>query len=68
MKQQEFEKRFQFNNIVTLTGYTSTTLVRDIALGFALGDLEEKNGDSSLKSVLLEIEFHGDGQFFFLNS
>lgn len=59
---------------MSLTGFTSTTLTRRVARGFATADLiarEKKSaaadGTSSVVPLLLEIDFKGN-QFFYLDS
>ena len=65
---KEYEEKFVQNQYLNLTGYTSTTLNRNIAKKFAIGISEQQKMDFEKKSVLLEIEFQGDNQFFYLNS
>ena len=64
----EFESNFKVNHFVNLTGYTSTTLKRDVALAFAVKNSDSLDNDTNKKSILLQIEFTGDNQFFYLNS
>ena len=59
---------------MSLTGFTSTTLNRGTALGFATIDLIAKekksaaaDSTSSVVPLLIEIDFKGN-QFFYLNS
>ena len=61
---EDLEQNYQEGQFVNLKGFTSTSLNRDVAKGFALdgSDHYEKC------ALLMEIIVQGDEQLFFLNS
>ena len=60
LTKEELEENFQINSKVQLTGFTSTTLERKTALGFAIGELTNIEArESDHLSVLFEIIYSG---------
>ena len=65
----ELDEKFAIRAKISLQGFTSSTLSRDLGLEFALKDLQP-NGFSTEGQVpvLFQILFKGGKQFFQLNS
>ena len=72
MTKEELELRFGIDTTINLQGFTSTSLSKERALGFALRTPKPNNTsleDSEVTvPILLEITFKGSHQFFSLNS
>lgn len=65
VSQEELDEKYKLNGIINLSGFTSSTLDRDIACSFAFGNLKIKD-ECHPCSVLFEIEFTGHNQFISL--
>ena len=62
----DFENTYKVGDFLSLNSFTSTTLSIEQGFKYALGDFS--SDDVSKIPVLLEIDFEGANQFFFLNS
>ena len=57
---KELIEKYKLEDRITLQGFTSSTLSREVAIQFAFEASHEQMRDSNLNHVLLEIEFKGD--------
>ena len=62
----DFENTYKVGDFLSLNSFTSTTLSIDQGFKYALGGFSKDDFDKI--PVLLEIDFEGANQFFFLNS
>lgn len=51
-----------------MKGFTSTTLDKDVALEFAIGELSDDVENFDKHPLLIEINITGNQQFFYLNN
>ena len=54
------ESKYKIGNSITLQGYTSTTIDRNIALGFATADPDNQDNLSDYFPLLMEIRIKGN--------
>ena len=65
---EELENKYKIGNKIQLTGFTSSTLRRNLAQKFAFQKHKDDSKDLLLKPVLIEIDISGSKQFIGLNS
>ena len=65
---KQIENDYKVGTNINLLGFTSTTLDRGRAIDFAIDLNTLEVDDPSKTSVLFEIEFSGNNQYFFLDS
>lgn len=57
---EELASKYKVGNTITLQGFTSTTIVRNVALRFATGGTSNQVEDSEKVPLLMEIRIKGD--------
>lgn len=60
---EELEQKTKIGSIITLTGFSSSSLSRESTLGFALNNLSAED-DPNKQPVIYEIKFQGNNQYF----
>ena len=55
----ELASIYKVGNSITLKGFTSTTINKKVAIGFAGVELSDNNHPSEMTSVLMEIRIKG---------
>lgn len=70
MSSDEIQSKFRVNKNINLLGFTSTTLEKEQAFGFAIkqAKLNPSIDDPAKTPVVMEIEFKGQQQYFELNT
>lgn len=68
MPLSELEEKYQVGGVVNLTGFTSSTLLREVALEFSFDSDTVLEEDVRKMPVLVEIEYTGDKEFIQLNT
>ena len=65
LAESDLRENYQKGHRTNLKGYSSTTLDRNRAISYAIG---ENDSDLEIIPVLMIIKFRGKKQFFYLNS
>ena len=68
IKPSELNEKYKIGGVITLQGFTSSTFSKESALSFAFDDKSIVSDETVMKALLIEFEFHGKQQFFYLNS